>query len=135
MKLTKAKIQQHIAKIREGANVFLIDTARLKRRSGVEYVNGEARTIYSDPEVFACRLITRSGSESNNIAAQPREIQQTAFTGLYRMQIPYDLNVNEGDHVLYTDAYSGEEVELDVVFSPAKHIYSAAVIIQLQVLK
>ena len=135
MNLTSDKIKQHVALIRKGAAAFLIDTAMLKRRTGVEYTNGEARPTFAEAEPFSCRLITRSGSESNNIAAQSREVQQSTFTGLYRMQIPYELDISEGDRIIYTDKSTGVETELDVIFAPAKHVYSAAVIIQLQVVK
>jgi len=135
MNLTQAKIQQQVAMIRKDADMFLIDTAMLKRRTGEEYTDGQANPVYAAPESFRCRLITRSGSESNNIAAQAREIQQVNYTGLYRMQIPYDLNVSEGDQILYDDAITGITKTLDVIFSPAKHAYSAAVIIQLQEIK
>lgn len=135
MKLNKEKIEAHVAMIRKGADVFLIDTAQLKRRTGEEYTNGEAKPTYAAPEDIRCRLITRSGSESSNIAAQAREIQQSNFTGLYRMQIPYDLDVSEGDQILYYDAVTGNVKTLDIIFAPAKHAYSAAVIIQLQEVK
>lgn len=121
--------------IRANADIFLIDTAYLKRRTGSEYVDGEARPTYSAPELIRCRLITRSGSESSNIAAQAREIQQNSFTGLYRMQIPYTVNVSEGDQILYEDTVSGITKTLDIIFAPAKHEYSAAVILQLQEVK
>lgn len=135
MNLNQAKILQQVAMIRKSADVFLIDTAYLKRRTGEEYENGEARPTYSAPELIRCRLITRSGSESNNIAAQAREIQQANFTGLYRMQIPYTLDVNEGDQIIFNDGVTGNSKTLDVIFAPAKHEYSAAVIIQLQEVK
>ena len=135
MQLNQAKIKKHVELIKKGAAVFLIDTAQLKRRTGEEYVDGEARATYAAPEEFKCRLITRSGSESQNIAAQPRLIEQSSFTGLYRLQIPFELDVNEGDLVLFNDAFTGNVKTLEVVFAPAKHIYSAAVIIQLQEVK
>lgn len=135
MNLNQAKILKHVELIRKGADVFLIDTAQLKRRTGEEYVAGEAKPVYAAPETIRCRLITRSGSESNNIAAQAREVQQANFTGLYRMQIPYDLDVSEGDQILFDDGVTGNTKTLDIIFAPAKHIYSAAVIIQLQEVK
>ena len=135
MNLTAAKIQQHVAMIRAAADVFLMDTAQLKIRTGEIYVDGEARPTYAAPVDIRCRLITRSGSESANIAAQAREIQQNTFTGLYRMQIPYTLDVHEGDQIIYTDKVTGEQKLLDIIFAPAKHAYSAAVIIQLQEIK
>jgi hypothetical protein len=135
MNLNQSKIEKQIEMIRKGADVFLIDTALLKRRTGEEYTDGEAKTVFSDPEPIRCRLITRSGSESNNIAAQAREIQQANYTGLYRMQIPYDLDVSEGDQIVFEDAITGNPKTMDVIFAPSKHKYSAAVIIQLQEVK
>lgn len=135
MNLNESKILQQVEIIRKGADIFLIDTAMLKRRTGETYVNGEAQPTYAMPVQIRCRLITRSGSESNNIAAQAREIQQANFTGLYRMQIPYTLDVSEGDQILFNDGVTDDVKTLDVIFSPAKHKYSAAVIIQLQEIK
>ncbi len=135
MNLTQDKIKQHVALIRNGANLFLIDKAQHYKRTGDTVVNGEAKATYADPVTINCRLITRSGSESSNIAAQPREVHQSTFTGLYRMQIPYDSDVSEGDRMVYTDKVTGDDKLLDVVFAPAKHEYSAAVIIQLQEVK
>jgi hypothetical protein len=135
MNLNAEKILAQIAMIRSGADIFLIDTAMLRRRTGETYDNGQAIPVYASPEEIRCRLITRSGSESNNIAAQAREIQQTNYTGLYRMQIPYTLDVSEGDQILFNDAITGNVKTLDVIFAPAKHKYSAAVIIQLEEVK
>jgi len=135
MNLTTAKLQAQIAAIRASAAVFLTDTAYLKRRTAVTYVDGEARSTYGTPVSFSCRLIVRSGSESANIARQLREVQQNTFTGLYRMQIPYTLQVSEGDHISYTDQVSGLAKELEVLFVPAKNEYTGAVVIQLQQIK
>lgn len=132
MNLTAAKIRKHVEYIRNGANTFLIDTAQLKRKTGEEYIDGESRPMYAAPELIACRLITRSGSESQNIAAQPRQVQQNTYTGLYRMQVPYTVDVTEGDQILYTDAVTGIIRTADVIYAPAKHIYTAAYIIHLQ---
>lgn len=132
MGLTEAKILAHVASIRAGASIFLIDTAQLLRRAGITYPNGEARPVYSDPIDFNCRLITRSGSESKNIAAQAREITQVSFTELYRMQIPYELEVSLGDVILYTDIVTGDIKRFEIVHAPAKNIYTAACIIFLQ---
>lgn len=135
MNLTQEKIKKQIELIKQGAAVFIIDTAMLKRRTGEIYIDGEAKPTYAEPETIKCRLITRSGSESSNIAAQARQIQQANYTGLYRMQIAYELDVKEGDQILFTDAVTGRIKTLDVIFAPAKHIYSAAVVIQLQEVK
>ncbi len=135
MQLNETKILAHIAMIRAAADVFLIDTAYIKRRTGEEYSSGQATPTYADPEEIRCRLITRSGSESNNIAAQAREVQEANYTGLYRMQIPYSLDVSEGDQILFDDGVTGRTKTLDIIFAPSKHAYSAAVIIQLQEVK
>jgi hypothetical protein len=132
MNLTSAKLLAQIQSIRTDSEIFLTDTAQIKRRTGETYTNGASTPVYDDPETIACRLITRSGSESQNIAAQAREIQQTAFTGLYRMQVAYDLVVSETDHILYTDKVTNEVKEFEVIFSPAKHGFTGAVIIFLQ---
>jgi len=130
MNLTSAKLTAQIESIRSSAEVFLTDTAQLKRRNGESYTDGQLS--YDSPITIACRMITRSGSESQNIAAQAREIQQTSFTGLYRMQIPYDVSVKETDHIIYTDRVSGEEKEFEIIFAPVKHAFTGAVIIFLQ---
>jgi hypothetical protein len=135
MNLTQSKIEQQIAFIRESADVFLIDKAKHYKRIGEEYTHGEAKPIFSEPVDIRCRLIVRSGSESSNIAAQARNINQTTFTGIYRMQIPYASNIVEGDRIVVTDRHTGMERVMDVVFSPPKHAYSAAVIIQIQEVK
>lgn len=135
MRLTQAKIKKHVEFIREGAATFLIDVAQLYRRTGVTYIDGETRPVYANPVEIKCRLITRSGSQSENIAAQPREVQQNTYTGLYRMQIAYEVDVNEGDKITFIDKNSGELKTFDVIFAPAKHAYSAATLIQLQEIK
>lgn len=135
MNLTADKIRAQIAFIRANANMFLIDTAQLLRRTGETYTNGQVKPTYATAEDINCRLITRSGSESNNIAAQPREVQQTTFTGLFRMQIPYDVEIHAGDQILYTDKESGTVRRFDVVFAPPRHTYTGAVVIQLEEIK
>jgi hypothetical protein len=60
------------------------------------------------------------------------KLLETAFTGLYRMQVAYDLVVSETDHILYTDKVTNEVKEFEVIFSPAKHGFTGAVIIFLQ---
>jgi hypothetical protein len=135
MNLTSDKIKQHVEIIRNGALIFLIDTARHFKRTGDTVIHGEAKATYAAPEIIKCRLITRSGSESSNIAAQPREVHQSSFVGLYRMQVPYESDISEGDQIEYTDKVTDKTKLFDVIFAPAKHEYSAAVIIQLQEVK
>ncbi len=135
MNLTANKLKAQIELIRNQAAVFLIDTAMHKKRIGEIYDHGTEKPLYAEAVEIACRLITRSGSESKNIAAQAREIYQSTFTDLYRMQIPYDSDVTEGDQMIYTDKVTGDIRTFDVLFAPAKHEYSAAVVIQLQEVK
>lgn len=133
MNLTTEKIQRHIHKIRTDSEVFLIDTAQLKRRVGITYVNGESRPMYAAPDTIRCRLITRTGSERNNIAAQQREVQ-LMYTGLARMHVPYDVTVDEGDHILYTDMLTNTVTEYEVLYSPTRNTFTGALILQLQVI-
>ncbi len=135
MNLTKAKIQNHIALIRNSAAVFLIDTAQHKKRIGETVVDGQPFIEYDDPVDINVRLITRSGSARGNIAAQGRVIEQEVFTGLYRMQVAYEADISEGDQIVITDANTGEEKTLDVTYAPPRHEYTGAVVIQLQEVK
>lgn len=135
MNLTAEKIKAQVEIIRGQADIFLLDTAYLAKRSGVEYINGEAKETYSQLISFRCRLITRSGSETKNIAAQAREVQQSTFTELYRMQVPYSLDVAEGDHIFHDNIITGKRKQFEVLYAPQKHKYSGAVVLQLQEIK
>lgn len=132
MSLTKTKILAQVALIRESAKVFLIDTALHHRRLGDTITHGTAITNFATPVTIQCRLIIRSGSVSDNIAAQPRLVEQQKYTGLFRMQVPYDLDIRIGDRVTYTDIQTGQDRLLDVIFVPAHNEYTGALVISLQ---
>ena len=129
MTLTQSRILAQIQDIRVASEVFLADVATLRRKTGDAFIEGVSRPIFAPDEIFPCRLITRSGSESHNIAAQAREIQQSTFTGLYRMQVPYTLDVSEQDQIVH----DGKTFE--VLYAPQAHIMMGARIVQMQEVK
>lgn len=132
MSLTRAKILAQVALIRESVDVFLIDTALHYSRLPDTVSHGTAIATFATPVEIECRLIIRSGSVSDNIAAQPRLIEQQKYTGLFRMQVQYDLDIRSGDRIKYTDIETGQERLLDVIFVPAHNEYTGAVVISLQ---
>lgn len=109
-------IEQNVLDIRTAAAQFLIDTCILERKTGDTVVKGQSIPTYAAPETLACRLIIRSGSDSSNIAAQERAISQTAYTGIYRLQLPYGTAVDVDDRILFTD--SNGTRRFDVIFVP-----------------
>jgi len=132
MSLTAANIKNHIAHIRAGAAAFLIDTCSLLSRTGETVVNGESKPIYAAAQTLACRLIVRSGSEVANVAAQMRQVEQTQFTGLFKMQIPYGTDVKESDVIIYHDRELDRDRRFEVVYAPPHNEYTAALVITLQ---
>lgn len=130
--LTAAKIQSQIAAIRNAASIFLIDTCSLLRRTGETVVNGESRPTYAAAQTIACRLIVRSGSEVANVAAQMRQVQQSSFTGLYKMQIPYGTNIKETDIIIYHDVQLNRDRRFEVVYAPPHNEFTGAFVITLQ---
>lgn len=132
MSLTKSKILAQVALIRESSKVFLIDTAKHHRRLGDIVQHGTAILNFAEPVTIKCRLIIRSGSVSDNIAAQPRLVEQQKYTGLFRMQVEYELDIRIGDRITYTDIETGQERLLDVIFVPAHNEYTGALVISLQ---
>lgn len=132
MSLTKNKILAQVALIRESSNVFLIDTAQHFRRLGDIISHGTAVINFAAPTTILCRLIIRSGSVSDNIAAQARLVEQQKYTGLFRMQVPYELDIHIGDRINYTDRLTGQNRLLDVIFVPAHNQYTGAMVVSLQ---
>ena len=132
MSLTKTKILAQVALIRESAKIFLIDTAVYLKRLSDTVVSGTVIQNFATPVTIQCRLIIRSGSVSDNIAAQPRLIEQQKYTGLFRMQVPYEVDIRAGDRIVYTDKMSGQSRLLDVIFVPAHNEYTGALVISLQ---
>lgn len=109
-------IEQNVLDIRTAAEQFLIDTCVIKRKLPDTVVKGQSVTNYAPEITVACRLIIRSGSDSANIAAQERAISQTAFTGVYRLQLPYGTVVEVDDRIEYTDINGTRK--FDVIFVP-----------------
>ncbi len=109
-------IEQNVLAIRAAAADFLVDTCVLKRKTGDTVVKGQSVPTYASPVTLACRLIVRSGSDSANIAAQERAIAQTQFTGVYRLQLPYDTAVDVDDRIEFTDDNGTRK--FDVIFVP-----------------
>lgn len=106
------QIRQNVLDIRAAAADFLIDTCQIRRRVSDTIINGENVVTYADPVTSACRLIIRSGSDSSNVAAQERAISITMYTGIYRLQLPYNTSINVNDKILF------EGRTFDVVFVP-----------------
>lgn len=125
-------LRANIAEIRSGAADFLIDTCVLKRKTGETIVNGESTPTFATGVTLACRLIIRSGSESNNVASQERAIAQGIFTGLYRVQLPYGTEVTQDDRIEYTDTENGSVRTFEVIFAPPFNIYTAAYVVQVR---
>lgn len=109
-------IEQNVLEIRAAAADFLVDTCVLKRKTGDTVDKGESIPTYAAGETVACRLIIRSGSDSSNIAAQERAIAQTAYTGIYRLQLPYGTTVDVDDRIEFTDTEGIRK--FDVIFVP-----------------
>lgn len=127
------QLRANIEQIRTGAGGnsedFLLDTCVLKRKTGENVVNGESQPTYDTGTSLACRLIIRSGSESNNVAAQERAIAIGTFTGIFRMQLPYGTNVTEDDRIEYTDTENNTVHTLEIVFAPPINVFTAAYVI------
>lgn len=123
-------IEQNVLEIRTAAAQFLIDTCILKRKLTDTVVKGASIPNYATGETLACRLIIRSGSDSSNIAAQERAISQTAFTGIYRLQLPYGTLVSVDDRIEMTDT-SGTR-KFDVIFVPPVNKMMGAFIIAIK---
>lgn len=126
-------IEQNVLAIRTAAEQFLVDTCLLKRKLPDTVVKGQSVTNYADGETVACRLIIRSGSDSSNIAAQERAISQTAYTGIYRLQLPYGTEVDVDDRIEFTDTIGTRK--FDVIFVPPFNAMMGAFVIAIKEVK
>lgn len=130
------QLRANIEQIRTGtggnAEDFLLDTCVLYRKTGEIVVNGESQPIYDTGTSLACRLIIRSGSESNNVAAQERAISAGTFTGIFRMQLPYGTQVSEDDRIEYTDIENDTLHTLEIVFAPPINVFTAAYVVSVR---
>jgi len=125
-------VKQQVSYIREQCELFLTDTCNIRRKIGESIVNGESIPIYTGPVTTKCRFIVRSGSEDVNIASQERATQQSFFTGLYRLQLPYGTEINQGDMIEFNDIALDSQRVFNVVFVPPHHGMTGAFIIFLQ---
>jgi hypothetical protein len=123
-------IENNVLAIRTAAAQFLVDTCVIKRKLADTVVKGDSITNYDDPETIACRLIIRSGTDSSNIAAQERAISQTAFTGIYRLQLPYGTSIDVDDRIEFTDTEGTRK--FDVIFVPPFNKMMGAFIITIK---
>lgn len=126
MSLTQQQINNAVTKVREIANVFLIDTAELHKYVREDVLRGESTIIYSAPVNIRCRLITRSGTSKVNVAAQERTVSQTVFYGQYRMQIEPDLDISVKDKIIL----DGRTFIIEYV--PPDHAFAGSRVIALQ---
>jgi len=126
------QIKVGVSIIREQAQAFLIDTCILYHKTGETVTKGQAVNIYASPQTVPCRLITRSGTESINLAAQERATQLSTFYGVYRLQIPVGTIVSVGDKIDFTDNQNGIVHNFEVTFVPPNNEYTGAYVIGLQ---
>jgi hypothetical protein len=92
-----------ILKIRQQAEQFLQSTCTLLRFTGAVSIDGEISSGYAAPTTIACRIINRSGDVKESVAAQFRAIQQSSTQQLYRLQIPYAVDVSIRDKIVYNN--------------------------------
>jgi len=128
-------LRANIDEIRVRAADFLLDTCTLYRKTGEAVIDGESRPVYASGVELNCRLIIRSGSESNNVASQERVIAQGIFTGLYRMQLPYGTEVLEDDKITYTDTENATLRTFEVIFAPPFNLYTGAYVVMMREVK
>lgn len=126
------QMRANIADIRTKSADFLLDTCVLKRKTGEQVIDGESRPVYATGVSIACRLIIRSGSESNNVAAQQRAIELGVFTGIYRMQLPYGTLVTADDRIEYTDTVNSTLRIFEVIFAPPFNKFTAAYVVTIR---
>ncbi len=126
-------IEQNVLAIRTAAEQFLVDECVIKRKLADTITKGQSVPNYATPETVACRLIVRSGSDSSNIAAQERAITQTAYTGIYRLQLPYGTAVDVDDRIEFTDTIGTRK--FDVIFVPPLNAMMGAFVITIKEVK
>lgn len=108
----------NVLAIRAQSDAFMIDTCNIRRKTGNNVINGENIPIYADGVATRCRLVIRSGSESTNIAAQERLVAHAMFTGIYRLQLPFETEISVDDHIEFTDIVTGAVRTFEATFVP-----------------
>lgn len=130
MKNLQDKIAKDVLKVRKDAELFLIDTCTVKHRTGEYQSFGQAYFTYDPGVSVPCRFITRSGNETTNVAAQQRTVQQVTYTGVYRLQLPYNTVIAVGDKIEYI---VNDKVRIfEVTYVPPFHKMMGAFIVNLQ---
>lgn len=124
--ITAAQIESIIAEIRSISDVFLIDTAALYSYTGDSITNGEPIKQYTAPTTIRCRLITRSGTEKMNIAAQERLVSKSQYYGQYRLQVEPDLVVTVNDKIVFQNR------TFLIEYIPPDHAFAGSKVIGLQ---
>jgi SPP1 family predicted phage head-tail adaptor len=109
--------------IRQKAEEFLKSQAQLLRFLGTTTEDGGIIQQYAPPENIICRIINRSGDVTSSAAAQFRALQQSSTRQLYRIQIPYDLQVSLRDRIIYNGKV------FDIKYVPVRHELMGAQII------
>lgn len=124
------KIKNDVLRIRKDSEAFLTDACTVKHKTG-EYVHlGQTYFTYDTGTAVPCRFINRSGNESTNVAAQQRTVQQVTFTGVYRLQLPFDTIITVGDKIEYV--VDNQLRIFEVTYVPPKHSMIGAFVVQLQ---
>ena len=109
--------------IRQKAEEFLKSPAQLIRFLGTTTEDGGIVQQYAPPEDIVCRIINRSGDVTSSVAAQFRALQQSTTRQLYRIQLPYNLEVTTRDRIIYNGK------RYDIKYVPIRHELMGAQII------
>jgi hypothetical protein len=119
-------IEEQVLFVREQALMFLKDTCKIRYPTGTDVVDGEDVTTWSPFISTACRFIVRSGTRIQNSASQERVVAFATFIGQYRMQLPFDAYIDEGDQIEY------EGRIFEVTYVPPRHKMMGAFVIGLE---
>ena len=95
--LTPDKIRSQIAIIREASNNWLIDTCLIRYPMEATIVDGIPTETWSAYIEVPCRLIIRFGNDREGSSID------RVYEGRYRLQLPHDTYIDEGDQVNFND--------------------------------
>lgn len=126
------RIKAQVLDIRAKAADFLTDTCFILRKVSESTVHGVPTIVYAAPEEVSCRLIVRSGSSGGNIPAQERLVTQITYTGVYRLQLPYNTVLSEDDLIEYFDTVTGKTIQFDITYIPPHNVMMGAFIIGIE---
>jgi hypothetical protein len=126
-------IHSQVLQIREDVQAFFLqDTAQLLRKTGNVIERGQSTPQYDTPIDINCRVIIKSGSESEKLASQERSARQLTYTDLLKLQVEFDLEINVGDIIVLVDIETNDQKRYDVITVPPRHNMMGAFIVQLQ---